>query len=742
MAWIHPPALGCRFSFLHIPCGRCGHTAVLNGTSILIFGGFDGKKWLNDMHSFDTTSLVWTQPRVLGQAPIPRQYHSAVYSNNKMFIFGGYTGSAWLKDLVVLDSLGYKWIYPKVCGDVPNGREGHSMCIFENFIYVYGGWDGGTIGDVYRIGISSYIWEKLEISGEKPLLCGHSMTLIDDNLFIFGGFDGANWVNSLYKIMISEKKCEKILTRGEPIPRGYHTATLVNRYILVYAGYNGKFILGDLVALDTTNLTWSMPDPCLGHFPTARNAHTVTLLGSELFMFGGYNGVRDTDELHILETAAFSTLQDDLKSSQFLPIGETFSLQNLTSSLQIHSAIIKSRCPKLMDFFLQKKNFFLNVSKTALNLFAEYLYSDICIENIPAGVCEELLGLAKRFELERLCALCENNLDSVESSFTMDVMSIREDRESSDIVVVIENKEFFLHKLILASRCPYFKAMFQSGLAETHEKRMYLDYFTASAFEFIVEWIYSDKFTPLFGDVKLEIDEFIQILMQSNMLGLDGLMRIAEIAVKELITMENAVKIYEIAHSLGAIRLKSYTINFILKELDKISIKREIMEINDEAFEELNRYLPRRIKRQTSKKGVFPVLSLVKFDKNPLIGNVNVKPHDPKSVRVPSREDKGILSMRNPLNSFSVKNLTHFLSPQPKKTVRSQKRASTFQYKHVKDLEPPDFIVQGVSPRCHKSVERPSVLKLTGLQISSSLSALYQHNYYDANTASRFLLYK
>ena len=79
------------------------------------------------------------------------------------------------------------------------------------------------------------------------------------------------------------------------------------------------------------------------------------------------------------------------------------------------------------------------------------------------------------------------------------------------------------------------------------------------------------------------------------MLGLEGLMRMTEIAAEEVINIENVVKLYEISHVLGAIRLKSYTINYILREFDKISINREVMNINDSAFEELNNYLPKRM---------------------------------------------------------------------------------------------------------------------------------------------------
>ena len=671
-----------------------------------------------------------------------------------MYIFGGYTGSGWLRDLVVLDTLSYKWLYPKVLGDAPSGREGHSMCSQHEFLYIYGGWDGGTIGEVYRINTLTFVWEKLEISGDKPLLCGHSMTLVDDSLFIFGGFDGMNWMNALYRLDLLDKHCEKVETRGEPIPRGYHTATLVNRYILIYAGYNGKYILGDLVALDTENMAWSMPDPCLGHFPNARNAHTMTMLGSELFMFGGYNGTRDTDDMHILETAAFSTLQDDFRIGKELGgAGRTVEIGCREARFRVHEVVIRARCPKLMEIHERNKgsggsSISIETRRAVLEIFVEYLYCDVSSEKIGFDVCHELKLLALQFEIDRLRDICiqkesDSDIEIIDSSLTTDIMSIRNYLDLSDFVIVIENTEFFLHKVVLGCRCPYFRAMFQSGMSETTDNRLFLDYFTVSAFEFIVDWIYSDKFSPLFGETKLEIDIFVQILMQSNMLGLEGLMRMAEIAAEELLTAENVVKLYEVAHALGAVRLKSYTINFILREIDMISIKRQLMDVNDTAFEELNTYLPRKIKRQTSKKGVYPILNQVRFDKSSLVqGNIEVKAHAPKSGRLPSRDLKGILSLRNPLNIGNVKSGMNCASPQPKKFVRRQHRTYTHECRPVKDMEPPDFMVQGISPRYNSTVERRSTLRHAGMQISSSLTALYQNNFNELNYGTRFMLYK
>ena len=735
MAWVHPPAIGCRFSFLHLPCGRCGHSAIVHCASLYVFGGFEGKKWLNDLHKFDTNSFVWSQPRVLGIAPQPRQYHTANIIKDFMYIFGGYNGAGWLGDLVILDIKSFKWVYPVTYGELPSGREGHTMIDYFDYLYLFGGWDGNTIGDMYRLSTNNYLWERINLIGERPLLCGHSCTVIDSKLLIFGGFDGTVWVNTLHQISLENFLCEKIKTKGEPMARGYHSATLVNRYLLVYAGYNGKFILGDLVALDTENLVWSFPDPCIGHFPSARNAHTISILGSELFLFGGYNGSHDTNDLHILETAAFSTLQDDLRFSMTFPQGKQTCINSPAAhfSFFIHETILKARCPKL----LEKAD--INLSQQGAKVLVEYLYCDTTSEKIPSHLKAELSEISIDLSLNRLESLCDEDSDSLETTLSADIIKIFSFKEESDFIVIVEDKEFFLHKIILAARCPYFRSMFESGMNENLKSRVEFSEFRLKAFEYIVEWIYSDKFSPLFGDLKLETQDFIHILVQSNMLGLESLMRMTELAAESVIYTDNVVELFEVSHILGAQRLKSYAINFILREYENVSIKRQLLSISDSALEELNIYLPRRFKRQASKNGIFPSLNLIKLDKT-----LNVKPHEPKSGRLASRELKGVFSFRNPVNSLQPARTQRAGSPLIRKTVvRRQNRALTFQCrdKRIEPTEPVELVVQGISPRGNHSVDRSPVLRQAGFKISASLGALYQHTMNEI-TGSRFLLYK
>lgn len=595
MAWIHPPAIGCRFSFLHIPCGRCGHTMCVYEESLVLFGGFDGKKWLNDLHILDMNSLVWTQPKVFGPSPQPRQYHTADIIGNTLYIFGGYNGSAWLSDLITLDFDKMTWQLPYVKGDAPSAREGHSMCAVGKYLYLYGGWDGSALSDLYRLDTQLLEWIKLEVQGTKPYLCGHSMTYVKNQLYVFGGFDGNNWVNILYTISLSDQKivCNKPPVIGVPAPRGYHSATLVNRYVLIYAGYNGKYILGDLVALDTETYTWSVPDPCSGHFPAARNAHTITLYGSELYMFGGYNGSRDTNDLHVLETSAFSSLHDDLKEGYYLNSWKDVKLIANNGFCMIHSVILKARCPIMYSYLLEKHPDFLVLKhqriipelevgmcmKEGLDLFCEYLYSDLCTDQLGNRERDDLLFLAIKYDLSRLRGICFNSSSQLEGSLPDSTLAkkMKKSRkyvELSDLTVVVEECEFKVHKVVMTSRCPYFKAMLGCGMMESLNDKVVFSNFSAKAFDLIVEWIYSDRFSPLFASQALELELGINLLTAANMLNLQSLMRMTEIALEKVLDCDNVMSLYEISFTLGAHKLKSYCINLILREFDRISMKK------------------------------------------------------------------------------------------------------------------------------------------------------------------------
>ena len=95
-----------------------GHTSNLvwidGSQKFLIFGGFNGFFYVNQIYQVDVQSYTWSQIdiRETKEYPFPRSYHSTQYdeSNDKLIVYGGWNGeisnqntdnftSLWLYDI-------------------------------------------------------------------------------------------------------------------------------------------------------------------------------------------------------------------------------------------------------------------------------------------------------------------------------------------------------------------------------------------------------------------------------------------------------------------------------------------------------------------------------------------------------------------------------------------------------------------------------------------------------------------
>jgi len=89
------------------PPGLRGHTATLIGHKILFFGGYDGKGRTNELYILDAQDRKWirpTWPTDSPHTPPGRQRHSAcLIGSKRIYIFGGFDGNKWLQDLHMLD---------------------------------------------------------------------------------------------------------------------------------------------------------------------------------------------------------------------------------------------------------------------------------------------------------------------------------------------------------------------------------------------------------------------------------------------------------------------------------------------------------------------------------------------------------------------------------------------------------------------------------------------------------------
>ncbi|KAL0454637.1 UNVERIFIED_CONTAM: Rho GTPase-activating protein gacHH [Sesamum latifolium] len=154
------------------PGPRDSHSAVLVGHRMLVFGGTNGSKKVNDLHVLDLVSREWMRPECHGNPPSARESHTAnVVGDEKLVVFGGSgEGEAnYLNDLHILDLKNMEWSSPEVSGDVPAPRDSHSSVAVGKRLFVFGGDSGDRYqGDVSVLDLNKLIWSRLDVCGPSP----------------------------------------------------------------------------------------------------------------------------------------------------------------------------------------------------------------------------------------------------------------------------------------------------------------------------------------------------------------------------------------------------------------------------------------------------------------------------------------------------------------------------------------------------------------------------------------------
>lgn len=147
------------------PGPRDSHSAVVVGHRMIVFGGTNGSKKVNDLHILDLGTKEWTKPEFKGTPPSPRESHTAtLVGDEKLVVFGGSgEGEAnYLNDLHILDLKTMRWSSPEVKGDVPVPRDSHSAVAIGNKLFIYGGDCGDRYyGDVDMLDMDTLTWSRV-----------------------------------------------------------------------------------------------------------------------------------------------------------------------------------------------------------------------------------------------------------------------------------------------------------------------------------------------------------------------------------------------------------------------------------------------------------------------------------------------------------------------------------------------------------------------------------------------------
>ncbi|KAI8781935.1 host cell factor isoform X1 [Biomphalaria glabrata] len=248
-----------------------------------------------------------------GPAPRPRHGHRAVAIKDLMIVFGG--GNEGIVDeLHVYNTSTNQWFVPAVRGDIPPGCAAYGFICDGTRILVFGGMVeyGKYSNELYELQASRWEWKRLKPrapkSGQPPCpRLGHSFTLLGNKGYLFGGLandseDPKNniprYLNDLYTLELRPLANHNLswdlpnIVGVPPPPRESHSAAPYTDKdgrkprLFIYGGMSGCR-LGDLWMLDVDSVSWVQPTVS-GMPPLPRSLHSATVIGSRMFIFGGW----------------------------------------------------------------------------------------------------------------------------------------------------------------------------------------------------------------------------------------------------------------------------------------------------------------------------------------------------------------------------------------------------------------------------------------------------------------------
>jgi len=188
-----------------VPTRRFGYVSVVHKSKFVLFGGFDGSQWLNDMYVFDFPTATWTQIQSTGLVPSARSCPAWAKDDTHVYIQGGYDGVTRKSDFFALDLETYTWTEMPSLGTPPSPRYFHSCCLYGNRMYLYGGYSGNErLADMYAYDFDTNHWSQIDCtSGDAP--SGRSSLVAqvyENSIYVFGGYNGSTVLNDFFRFRL------------------------------------------------------------------------------------------------------------------------------------------------------------------------------------------------------------------------------------------------------------------------------------------------------------------------------------------------------------------------------------------------------------------------------------------------------------------------------------------------------------------------------------------------------------
>lgn len=284
------------------PRSRFGHTAVMHGHSMYVFGGWDGHDTLQELVEYSVSSNMWMQLPPRGTPPRARYRHTAVVCGDAMFTFGGVDKAQYrFPDLHEYNFTSRHWSKVSTTSVQPSARTFHKTVVHEGYMYILGGFDGRRLNDMHRIMFRTKAeLQRYRARGDAgdPSLGGTGSASGTVNAGPPGNGrtgSGAGAVGDAQEAAAAHMPEDlwtwqrvDIQTGQVYTPRTGHAVVVWNHCFYLMGGTDENARQNDIYRYDVRNQSWVCIDPVSGHAPSARSGSKAVVCRDSIFFFGGY----------------------------------------------------------------------------------------------------------------------------------------------------------------------------------------------------------------------------------------------------------------------------------------------------------------------------------------------------------------------------------------------------------------------------------------------------------------------